>query len=333
MKQKIFWAGGGVVFAILACTTFAAESTKLPYAAGERFMVSTGYHTPPTHIKKDDYAIDFTQDGCEAYGKPVVAAFSGMAWVVEEIGYNGGYGTQLLISSGGGKIARYAHLIPGSIPFAPEDAIPQGTIIGEIGDTGFVEGSACVEHPGTHIHFAIDTENADGVFVARDPEPISGYDDITSGTWYRSDNVLAATKSNLASLVEVFDGLLRGGTSVADSHDQAVRALSVVASTTLGSEAPGGFSPEASALPTRGVNSPQLSIDQNMANSDAVSSQSPAPVLQTVSGGDSGPVMGGGSGGGGGNGSVSIPSGIIANATPPASASDDPSDDTVEVCD
>ena len=213
MRKFLFAA---IVFTAVPLVALAAESTKLPYAAGERFIVTTGYETPPTHIKKDGYAIDFTQDGCDAYGKPAVAAFSGVAQVVQENGYNGGYGTQLLVLSGGNMVARYAHLIPGSIPVDQGDAVPQGTIIGEIGDTGLVAGNACAEHPGTHIHFAMDKENADGSFTAEDPEPISGYVGVTAGRWYISDNALAATTGNLADLLEMLNSLLGIGGTVAD---------------------------------------------------------------------------------------------------------------------
>jgi hypothetical protein len=165
-------------------------SAKLPYAKGESFIVTTGYNSPPTHIKKDSSAIDFTQNGCDAYGKSAVASVSGTAWIVEEAGYNGGYGTQLLIASDGNVVGRYAHLIQGSIAVSAGDDVKQGTALGKIGDTGLVMGVACAEHPGTHIHFALYDKNQDGSFAARNPEPISGYADIQEGKWYLSDNGL-----------------------------------------------------------------------------------------------------------------------------------------------
>ena len=140
---------------------------KLPYAKGESFVVTTGYDSPPTHIKKDAYAIDFTQNGCDAYGKPAVAALPGTVWVVQENGYNGGYGTQLLVVSDGAVVGRYAHLIPGSIVVAAGDAIKQGMTLGMIGDTGLVAGMACAEHPGTHLHFALYDASSERVRAAR----------------------------------------------------------------------------------------------------------------------------------------------------------------------
>ncbi|HEY5221138.1 MAG TPA: M23 family metallopeptidase [Candidatus Paceibacterota bacterium] len=185
---------------ILACValvipahSFAAASAppivKLPYAKGQSFVVTQGYDTPPTHIKKDSYALDLTQNGCDAYGKAVVAAASGTAMFLSQEGYNGGYGTELIIDHGGNIVSRYAHMIPDSITIvATGTAIRQGQTIGLVGDTGLVAGLACAAHPGTHVHFAMDTVNADGTFSAYDPEPISGYTDMTAGKWYLSDN-------------------------------------------------------------------------------------------------------------------------------------------------
>jgi len=80
-------------------------------------------------------------------------------------------------------------MIPDSITVATSGiTIRQGQTIGQLGDTGLVIGAACVAHPGTHLHFAMDTENDDGTFSAYDPEPISGYTDMTTGKWYLSDN-------------------------------------------------------------------------------------------------------------------------------------------------
>ncbi len=208
----------------------AAESARLPYLVGERFVVSTGFSSPPTHVGKDNYAIDFTQDGCNAYGKPAVAAFSGTAWVVQKNGYNGGYGAQILVLSEGNVVARYAHLIPGSIPVDVGDAISQGMVIGEIGNTGLVQGTACTEHPGTHIHFAMDTRNTDGGFTAKNPEPISAYEGIKAGKWYLSDNALAATKGNLVALIEIVNDLL--GNKATNATPSSSKNISSHASST-----------------------------------------------------------------------------------------------------
>jgi hypothetical protein len=162
---------------------------KLPYAKGQSFTVTQGYNTLPTHINKDRYALDFTQNGCDAYGKAAVAVSAGRAMFLSQEGYNGGYGTELIIDHGNHIVSRYAHMIPNSITVtASGEAVRQGQTIGLVGDTGLVAGAACLDHPGTHLHFAMDIINSDGTFSAYDPEPISGYLDMTAGNWYLSDN-------------------------------------------------------------------------------------------------------------------------------------------------
>ncbi|HUC31673.1 MAG TPA: M23 family metallopeptidase [Candidatus Paceibacterota bacterium] len=178
-----------ITLATLPVRVHASATVKLPYAKGQSFVVTQGYDTPPTHIKKDSYALDLTQNGCGAYGKAAVAAASGKVMFLSQEGYNGGYGTELIIDHGGNIVSRYAHMIPDSITLAAIGTlVRQGQTVGLIGDTGLVAGMACAAHPGTHIHFAMDTVNDDGTFSAYDPEPISGYTDMMAGKWYLSDN-------------------------------------------------------------------------------------------------------------------------------------------------
>jgi len=189
MKQPSIVIAVAILSLTLPARVLAAPVAKLPYEKGQSFVVAQGYDTPPTHIKKDAYAIDFTQDGCDAYGKSVVAAASGTVMFMSQEGYNGGYGTEVIIDHGGNIVSRYAHMIPDSIAVAATGtAVRQGQALGRVGDTGLVAGAACADHPGTHLHFAMDTVNADGTFSAYDPEPISGYTDVTAGRWYLSDN-------------------------------------------------------------------------------------------------------------------------------------------------
>lgn len=194
MKKSLIVAivlSAGIIFSAVPCGSVVGAASfpvKLPYATGESFVVVQGYDTPPTHIKKDTYALDFSQNGCQAYGRAAVAAAAGKVMFISQEGYNGGYGTELIIDHGGNVVSRYAHMIPDSIAVGPNDAIKQGDVIGRIGDTGLVAGAACADHPGTHLHFAMDMVNGNGTFTAYDPEPISGYTAMTTGKWYLSDN-------------------------------------------------------------------------------------------------------------------------------------------------
>ncbi len=166
-------------------------NVKLPYQNKQSFIVTQGYKSPPTHIHKDGYALDFTQNGCDEYGKNIVAAISGKVWLREETGYNGGYGAEILVLSDGNIVSRYAHFIQGSIPVKVGDEVQKGDVLGRLGNSGLVIGTACALHPGAHLHFAMYDKNADGSFSARNPEPISGYINIKEGKWYVSDNDVA----------------------------------------------------------------------------------------------------------------------------------------------
>lgn len=189
MNKKFLYGMKLITLAgLVAVPAIASGAVKLPYEKGQEFVVVQGYNSPPTHINKDAYAIDFSQNGCDAYGKTAVASAGGVVILAKENGYNGGYGTQVLIDEGNHIVARYAHMIPGTIPFAVGATIVQGQAVGAIGNTGLVAGAACAIHPGTHLHFAMYYENSDGSFAAVSPEPISGYRDITEGRWYLSDN-------------------------------------------------------------------------------------------------------------------------------------------------
>jgi murein DD-endopeptidase MepM/ murein hydrolase activator NlpD len=200
--MKIKWT---IVIGMVAAAVFyfaisahaATAFIKLPYPKGLSFVVVQGYNTLPTHIKKDAYALDFSQNGCQAYGQPVAAAAAGTATMVNENGYNGGYGTELMIDHGNNLVSRYAHMMPGTIPLGLHATIRQGQVIGNIGDTGLVAGLACPGHPGTHLHFAMDIRNSDGSLTAYDPEPISGYMNMTAGKWYLSDNDEAAALTSM----------------------------------------------------------------------------------------------------------------------------------------
>jgi hypothetical protein len=270
-----------LLFILCAATSFfmaipaafaATVSVKLPYARGESFVLSQGYDSPPTHIKKDAYALDFTQNSCQAYGKAVVAAASGKAMFVSEEGYNGGYGTELIIDHGNDIVSRYAHMIPGSITVALHDEIRQGEIVGHVGDTGLVAGAACADHPGTHLHFAMDTVNADGTFTAYDPEPISGFVNMTEERWYLSDNgeddtnesvgdnrtvapLIDASDTDVATVVnETSSVVIAPTTTVAITSAVAVNAIPLIGGVSITSPLPMSVSAPASSSDNPNIN-------------------------------------------------------------------------------
>lgn len=363
---KLLFLGIAGFFVVFALPTFAMESVKLPYPSGMRFLVTTGYETPPTHIKKDAFALDFAQEGCRAYGVSVVAALGGTAFLVAENGYNGGYGAQVLVRSPGGVMARYAHLLAGSSPIRQGDEIPQGAVIGAIGNTGMVAGAACAEHPGTHLHFAIYQEQADGSFAPRDPEPISGYTGMAAGAWYLSNNAIAATGANLAALIALTKNFFGdAATVIAPTGTRPIPTpeSSSTASPVDSGPGPGTSSsidheylPMASSTEMQGSSSPSFLTPLPPPPASTTISES-APISHpSANGADLPPLvpatssrvvpLGGGSSpggvalthdpsfdGGSAAGGVAVNDGdrgIVATDTP--TSPDDPMDDTVAAC-
>lgn len=264
---------------------------KLPYEAGQRFVVVQGYSTAPTHVRKDLYAIDFSQGGCDAYGRFAVASAPGTVMLAQEAGYNGGYGTQVLIIDESRIVARYAHLIPGSVTVAAGDAVARGEPLGTIGNTGLVAGAACPTHPGTHLHFAMYGEAGDGSFVPFLPEPISQCVGITAGRWYLSDNELAITTVpgvvaildraaqvllDIAGLQVGTDGVGSGAVLGASSTSVPSAGTGPTQSTSFVS--PGGVSQSPSPAPQT---SP-LPLSENIHDEPTVSSSSSAPTVPIV---------------------------------------------------
>ncbi|MBI4262652.1 lamin tail domain-containing protein, partial [Candidatus Uhrbacteria bacterium] len=81
-------------------------------------------------------------------------------------------------------VSLYAHLIQGRITVNEGDIISKGEQIGFVGNSGEkLEGIACPEYPGTHIHLSLRKDDD-----AHKPEPISGYTNLVAGMRLRSDN-------------------------------------------------------------------------------------------------------------------------------------------------
>jgi len=142
---------------------------KLPYKKGESFLVTQGYNTSFTHYGKDKYALDFAQSGCRAYGKPTLATAPGkVKWALPE-SKTGGYGNAVKIDHGKNLETIYAHLK--NFIVEKGQNIQRGQIVGYIGNTGFLKGSACQLHPGTHLHFALYRKQG-GQYIGVKPEPM-----------------------------------------------------------------------------------------------------------------------------------------------------------------
>lgn len=78
-------------------------------------------------------------------GTPIMAAADGKVIVSKTGGYNGGYGTYVVISHSNGTQTVYGHMSANYVNVG--DSVDQGTMIGRIGMTGNTSGP--------HVHFEI----------------------------------------------------------------------------------------------------------------------------------------------------------------------------------
>ncbi len=83
-------------------------------------------------------------DLASSYGANILAAASGEV-IVARTGYNGGYGTYIVIKHANGTQTLYGHL--SSLSVSAGNRVSQGQIIGKMGSTG--------KSTGTHLHFEI----------------------------------------------------------------------------------------------------------------------------------------------------------------------------------
>lgn len=155
----------------------------LPFPSGEYWQLTQAYNGG-SHVDwgfnygDDRYALDFSQAGCEPYGKPVTPMAPGRVLRVFQDGVNdSGYGNSVLLDHGHGLVSRYAHLSQTLVNEG--EWVTVDDRIGHVGNTGYVNGFACGSHPGTHLHVALYKDGR-----AIPPEPLSGQNHMEVGCWY-----------------------------------------------------------------------------------------------------------------------------------------------------
>lgn len=101
-----------------------------PVAGGRRSQGLHGYN-----------AVDFAA----SYGTPILAAATGEVIISKNYGWNGGYGTYIVIRHSNGTQTLYSHNNQ-NIVYAGQSVV-QGQVIGYVGSTG--------KSTGAHVHFEI----------------------------------------------------------------------------------------------------------------------------------------------------------------------------------
>lgn len=160
----------------------STPALTLPFPSGEYWYITQTYEGG-SHVDygfeygDDRFALDFSQSGCEAYGKKVTPILGGTVLKVFTDGDNdGGYGNSVLVDHGLGLVSRYAHF---SELFVEQgDSVTINTPLGEVGNSGYAVGSACPDYPGTHLHLAL-YQDKEGI----KPEPLSGVSTLEAGCW------------------------------------------------------------------------------------------------------------------------------------------------------
>ena len=116
------------------------RAQDLPRLEGYFIMPTTGLNWGQLH---EENAVDIAN----ACGTPVFAAADGLVGDVR-VGYDSGYGTNIIIEHPNGIATRYAHLLKTKI--SAGEYVLQGDEIGAIGATGLVHGVT-----GCHLHFEV----------------------------------------------------------------------------------------------------------------------------------------------------------------------------------
>lgn len=127
---------------------------QVPQTPSSQTPAGSGYIWPSTvrYVSQYYHWRHGAVDIAGAAGSPIYAVKSGTI-VTSENGsgnsceWNYGFGCYVVIDHGGGIQTLYAHMLPGTLPFAPGDRVSQGDGIGLMGSTG--------NSTGPHVHFEI----------------------------------------------------------------------------------------------------------------------------------------------------------------------------------
>lgn len=128
---------------------------RLPWAADGGWEVGGGY-TPGSSPGHTGFEIDFSSlpDGSSNYQHPVKSAGGGLL-EYRDAGENTGLGLHAVVHHNEGWYSVYGHLCATG---AAAGDIAQGTWLGDVGDTGYVEPPVpepCESSAAAHLHFEV----------------------------------------------------------------------------------------------------------------------------------------------------------------------------------
>jgi murein DD-endopeptidase MepM/ murein hydrolase activator NlpD len=125
----------------------AAKPASTVSSSQATTAVSTGYFARPINGGKRSQGIHGNNgvDIAAPVGTSIMASASGRVIVSRTGGFNGGYGTYVVISHDNGTQTLYAHMSGNNVSVG--ESVTQGQVIGSIGMTG--------RTTGPHIHFEV----------------------------------------------------------------------------------------------------------------------------------------------------------------------------------
>lgn len=125
----------------------SGSATSVNSASSGTQAVAAGYYLRPIKggVKSQGIHGHNGVDLAAPVGTPIMAAADGKVILSRTGGYNGGYGTYVVISHANGTQTLYAHMSANNVSVG--DVVKQGQVIGAIGLTG--------KTTGPHIHFEV----------------------------------------------------------------------------------------------------------------------------------------------------------------------------------
>ncbi|TAL58038.1 MAG: LysM peptidoglycan-binding domain-containing protein [Legionella sp.] len=137
---------GGEIKAAAKAPAKAAAKKKASGAAARTLPALSGYFGNPLpggRLTQGIHGYNGVDIGAPS-GTPIYAAAAGSVIVAKSGGYNGGYGSYVVVKHGNGTQTLYAHM---SSVAASAGSVEKGALLGYVGNTG--------KSTGNHLHFEV----------------------------------------------------------------------------------------------------------------------------------------------------------------------------------
>ncbi len=133
-----------------AINTISSSGTKTTTKSNSAYPVYEGYYMRPIigGVRTQGIHGHNGVDLASSYGAKIYAAASGDVLISKSSGWNGGYGSYVVIKHSNGTQTLYGHLSGTAV--SAGDHVTQGQVIGYMGNSGQVTGAT-----GIHLHFEV----------------------------------------------------------------------------------------------------------------------------------------------------------------------------------